>query len=352
MRRALLGAVLLILGCGGVATLPVPSQSAPARTAAAIPTATIDVSDMMGAFPQTQFYVVTGDGVKAVALLNHATRFTVATEGSVQVAAGNAQVYVADETADGARLRWIDKVSGAILATRTEPGRKLVYTGTGNGALVVEPTTGRVLAMFADGARRFVDAYDAYSLRPAGRRLEAGCGDRLLAAADRVVVACLGGTLVIKDGDGTRLVDAGLGPLVAAAMRGDGTTLVGRSDGTLAEVRPATTNAQRVEPFRTGQLAPDGIAAVDANDFAIALGTSDLSVGVSELRSGRRYISFPAKDMPLGGLIAEGLFAYWVDGSQAKHIDLTQGFAETMTTFAGAPVRVGVLLLPGAVSAY
>ena len=348
MRRLLLGAVLLILACEGAATLPAPSQKSPA----AAPTATIDVSDMMGAFPQTQFYVITGDGVKAIALLNHATRFTVETSGSVQVAAGNTQVYVADETADGTRIRWIDKVTGGILATRAEPGRKLVYTGTGNGSLVVEPTTGRVLAMFADGARRIVEAFDAYTLRPLGRRVETNCGDRLLAAADRVVVACLAGTLVIKDAGEARVIDVGLGPLVAAAMRGDGTTLVGRTDGTLAQVRPAAVTVEKIEPFRPGQLAADGIAAVDNQTFVIAIGTQDQSIGISELRGGRRYISFPGKELPFGGLLAYDAFAYWVEGAQARHIDLVQGFSETMTTFAGAPVRVGVSMLPGAVSGY
>jgi hypothetical protein len=348
VRRVLLGAVLLILACGGAATLPAPSQQSPA----AVPSSTIDVSDMMGAFPQTQFFVVTGDGVKAIALLNHATRFTIGTTGSVQVAAGNAQVYVADETADGTRIRWIEKTSGGTLATHVEPGRKLVYTGTGNGAVVVEPSTGRLLALFTDGARRIVLAFDAYTLRPLGRRFETSCGDRLLAAADRVVVACLAGTVVIKDAGDARVVDLGLGPLVAAAIRGDGTILAGRTDGTLAQIRPGGVTVEKIDPFRPGQLVADGIATVDDRTFVIALGTQDLSIGLSELRAGRRYISFEAKNVPFGGLLANDPFAYWVEGTQARHIDLNQGFSETMTTFAGAPVRVGVPMLPGAVSGY
>jgi hypothetical protein len=347
VRRLVLGAVLLILACEGAATLPAPSQPAAAR-----PTATIDVNDMMGAFPQTQLYVVTGDGVQAIALLNHATRFTIPTKGSAQVAAGNAQVYVGDETADGTMLRWIDKVTGGTLATRVEPGRKLFYTGTGNGALVVEPTTGRLLAMFSDGPRRIVEAYDPYSLRPLGRRLETSCGDRLLAAAARIVVACLSGSLVIKDAGDAHVVDVGLGPLVAAAMRLDGTTLVGRSDGTLAEIRVSGVTVDVIEPFRPGHLVPDGIAAANEYTFAVALGTPDLSVGISEVRMGRRYVSFPAKNVPTGGLIADDPFAYWIDGSQAKHIDLNQGFAETMTTFSGTPAKLGIPMLPGAVSVY
>jgi hypothetical protein len=339
MRRLLLGAALLILACEGAATLPAPSQ----RTSTPIPS--IDVSDMMGAFPQTQLLVMDGDSVKSLALLNHATRYTIATSGRVFVAAGNAQVYVADETADGTRLRWIEKGTGAVLATGIEPGRKLVSATTAHGALVVEPTTGRLLAMFADRDRRIVDAFDPYSLRRLGRHMESGCGDRLLAAAGRVVVACFSGILAAKDERDVFTIDAGLGPLVAAAMRGDGTTLVGRRDGTLAQIRPASREVEQVEPFRPGELVADGIAPIDRESFAIALSTADRSVGISELRLGRRYVSFPAKNVPLGGLLAMDQFAYWADGNSVKHIDLQQGFAETMATLGGS-------VLPGAVSGY
>jgi hypothetical protein len=339
MRRLLLGAVLLILACEGAATLPAPSQSA-------MPAATpIDVNDMMGAFPQTQLLVMDGDSVKALALLNHATRYSIATSGRVFVAAGNAQVYVADETVNGTRLRWIDKITGGILATRIEPDRKLVSTTTAHGALAVEPTTGRLLAMFADGARRIVDVFEPYSLRPLGRHMESSCGDRLLAAAGRVVVACFSGTLALKDRDDVLVIDAGLGPLVAAAMRGDGTTLVGRQDGTLAQIRPGSREVERIEPFRPGELVADGIAPIDHDSFAVALSTGDRSVGISELRQGRRYLSFPAKNVPFGGLLALDQFAYWVDGNTVKHIDLQQGFAETMATLVGS-------VLPGAVTGY
>ncbi|MGH2491235.1 MAG: hypothetical protein ACRDF9_06965, partial [Candidatus Limnocylindria bacterium] len=125
MRRLLLGAVLLIMACGGAATLPAPSQPSVTRTA---PTGTIDVNDMMGAFPAATFFVVTDGGVKAFALLNHATKYTIPTTGAVQVATAVASrltpsagwVYVADEIADGTRLRWIDAANGQVLATWTE----------------------------------------------------------------------------------------------------------------------------------------------------------------------------------------------------------------------------------------
>jgi hypothetical protein len=256
-------------------------------------------------------------------------------------------VYVADEIVEGTRLRWIDAVNGQVLATWTERSRKLVATGIGHGSLVVEPTTGRVLALYAaEGGRRVVEAYDPHSLRPLGKRVEATCGDRLLAAADRVVVPCFAsGTLVIKDGGDVRVVHAGLGTLIAAAMSIDGTTLVGRPDGTLAQIRPAQVTVERIEPLRPAALAPDGIASPEGQSFAIALLTSDSSLGISELRSGRRYISFSARspDSPLGGILAQGQFAFWSTGREARHIDLQHGFAETMTVFSGT------LALPGGV---
>ena len=352
MRRLLLGAVLLILACEGAATLPAPSQSA------GTPIPNIDVSDMMGAFPAATFFVVTDDHVKAVALLNHATKYTIPTTGAVQVATAVApplpltpsagSVYVADETAEGTRLRWIDAANGQVLATWTERARKLVATGIGHGALAVEPTTGRVLALYAEGEKRAVEAHDPYSLRPLGKRFESLCGDRLLAAANRVVVPCFASGEVVISADGGKAapVRAGLGDLVAAAVSANGTILVGRDDGALARIPPDTFTVERIEPFRLGSLVPDGIASPDSSSFAIALATMDTDLGLSEMRGDRRYISFARTGpnrVPLGGILAQGQFAYWSTGYEARHIDLQHGFAETMATFSGT------LALPGGV---
>jgi hypothetical protein len=338
--------VLLILACGGVATLPTPSQPTPARTVA--PTTPIDVTDMMGAFPAATFFVVTDDGVKAIAVLNHVAKYTIPTTGAVQVATGGSQIYVADEVGDGTRLRWVDQAGGTVLATRIEPSRRLVATGIGHGALAVEPSSSRLLALFADGDKRVVEAYEPYSLQPLGKRFDSSCGDRLFAGGSRVVVACLAsGEIVISDNGAKAFpVRAGLGALVAVALSSDGTTLAGRDDGTLARFGSAAVTPEKIEPFRPAHLAPDGIASNDAG-FAIALLTTDVALGISELRGQLRYVSFPAgeriKEIPVGGLLARGQFAFWSNGREARHIDLQQGFAETMTVLSGA------LVLPGGV---
>jgi hypothetical protein len=339
VRRLLIGAALFILACEGAATLPAPSQSAVRSEAP------IDVNDMMGAFPAATFFVVTSEDVTAVALLNHATKYTIPAQGSVHIATAGGFIYLADEDKDGARVRWIDQASGTVIATRLEPRRTPFPTGNGHGAITVEPATGTVLVLYLErDGRRVVEAYEPYSLRPLGKRLESSCGDLVLAALARVVLPCFAqGTLVIKDGAGeTRVVDAGLGPLTAAAMSADGATLVGRRDGTLGRMGFPTTAIEKIDPFRPAALVPDGIASPEPGRFVVALSTDDREIGVSETRSSQRYISFPSQQAPRGGILAQGQFAFWVTAQrEARHIDLTQGFHETMRAFTGSRVLPG-----------
>lgn len=348
MRRVLLGLVLLILACGGVATLPAPSQS-PTRTAAVAPTATIDVSDMMGTFPAATFFVVADDGVRAIALLNHATRYTIPTSGGVQLATSmDGRLYVADESANGTRLRWFDMASGSERASRLESGRRLVETGIGHGSMASDPATGSLVALFDEGRERVADAFDPTTLQPLGRRLDADCGDRLLVGGGRTAVACYDrGVLRIAETGPTPFTwDPALGPLVAATMLPGGTALVGRSDGTLARLAPDTRDAERLAPFRDGNLVRDGLAVADKGMFVAALSTGDAKVGVSVVsgRIGVTHVSLPRGEQPVGGILALWPFAYWVSGKDARHVDLSQGFAETMSSMVA-----GARVLPGAV---
>jgi hypothetical protein len=343
--------VLLILACGGAATLPAPSQTSPSQTSAVTPTATIDVADMMGAFPAATFFVVTDDGVKAIALLNHATRYTIPTSGVVQVATSiDGRLYVADETANGTRLRWFDTASGSERASRLESGRKLVATGIGHGSLASDPATGSLVALFDAGGRSVADAFDPSTLEFLGRRLDADCGDRLLVGGGRTAVACyVRGIVRITDattGTTPFTWDPALGPIVAAAMLPGGTALTGRADGTLARLAADTRDGERLAPFRDGSLVRDGLAVADKGMFVAALSTSDAKIGISIVsgRGGVVHVSLPRGEAPVGGILALWPFAYWVNSKDARHVDLTQGFAETMASMAS-----GARVLPGAV---
>jgi hypothetical protein len=347
VRRLLLGAVLLILACEGAATLPAPSQKPPA----AAPTAAIDVSDMMGAFPAATFFVVADDGVKAIALLNHATRYTIPTSGEVQLATSiDGRLYVADEAANGTRLRWFDMASGSERASRLESGRKLLATGIGHGSLASDPATGSLVTLFDEGGRRVADAFDPTTLQPLGRRLDMDCGDRLLVGGGRTAVACFDrGILRIADGatGATPFTwDPALGPFVAAAMLPGGTVLAGRNDGTLARLAADTRDGERLAPFRDGILVRDGLAVADKGMFVAALSTSDPKIGISIVsgRIGVVHISLPQGEQPVGGILSLWPFAYWVSGKDARHVDLSQGFAETMSS-----IVTSARVLPGAV---
>jgi hypothetical protein len=306
---------------------------------------------MMGAFPASTFFVVTDEGVRAIALLNHATKYTIATIGGVQLATSiDGRLYVADESANGTRLRWFDMATGSERASRLESGRKLVATGIGHGSLASDPATGSLVALFDDGRRRVADAFDPTTLQPLGRRLDADCGDRLLVGGGRTAVACYDrGILRMTEGatGATPFTwDPALGPLVAAAMLPGGTALTGRADGTLARLAADTRDGERLAPFRDGSLVRDGLAVADKGMFVAALSTSDAKIGISIVsgRGGVVHVSLPRGEAPVGGILALWPFAYWVNSKDARHVDLTQGFAETMASMAS-----GARVLPGAV---
>jgi len=350
MRRVVLGAVLLILACGGAATLPAPSQSPAAGTNAPAPTATIDVSDMMGPFSSATFFVVASDGVRAIALLNHYTRYTIPTTGEAQVATSiDGKLFVVDEAPNGTRLRSFDMATGSERGSRIENGRRLLATGTGHGAVASDPASGSLVALFDSDGRRIAEAFDPATLQPLGRRLDSDCGDRLLVGGGRTAVACYDrGVLRIAEGTSgatTFTWDPALGPLVAAALLPGGTALVGRSDGTLARLAADARDGDRLAAFRDGSLVRDGLAAADKATFVAALSTGDAKIGVSTGagRAGVVHISLPRGEQPVGGIVALWPFAYWVSGKDARHVDLAQGFAETMSSMV-ATARV----LPGA----
>jgi len=88
-------ALMLAASCGATGRAAASPSHATATVASPSATPLIDVNDMMGAFPPATFFVSAKDGVKAIALLNHATRYTIPTSGTdVQVAAASAQTGV------------------------------------------------------------------------------------------------------------------------------------------------------------------------------------------------------------------------------------------------------------------
>ncbi len=347
MRRLLLGAVLLILACEGAATLPAPSQPTAVRTGTPIPQ--IDVYDMMGAFPPTTFFVVTPDSVKAVALLNHATKYTIPIEkGDAQVAVAPASqlVYVMDQTSTGTRLRSFDVTTGAERAMRLMPQASLLPADSAHATLAVDASTGEVFALVGHGALRAIEQFEGSRLNPVRRALgDLLCGDRVVAAAGRLVLACMGegGLVTLEAGGGGKFrADT---PLVAVAMLPDGTVMAGSADARLWRLARGAARLERLDTLkeRGTTLLSDGIAPQGDCCFVYGVVEGVTNPQVRILAGGYTLLLFPETQRPQGGILVQPPFAYYAVGSQARHIDIQQGFAETMAD-------VGGRALPGAVA--
>ena len=343
MRRLLLGAALLILACEGAATLPAPSQSA------GTPIPNIDVGDMMGAFPPTTFLVVTPDSVKAVALLNHATKYTIAIErgnAQVAVAAATQLVYVMDQTSTGARLRSFDVATGAARSSHVMSRATMLTTDSAHATLAVDASTGAVFALVGDGALRAIDQFDGNTLNPVRRVLgDLLCGDRVVAAAGRLVLACMddGGLVTSEPGGGGKFrADAAL---VALAMLPDGTLMVGSADARLWRLARDATQLERIDTLkeRRTALLRDGIAAHGDCCFVFGVVEGVTSPQTRILAGGYTLLIFSEAQRPQGGILVQPPFAYYAVGSQARHVDIQQGFGEAMAD-------LGARALPGAVA--
>jgi hypothetical protein len=343
--RLVLVAALFALSCGGVATLPVSSSPATPRVASPVVvtgTPPIDVSDMMGAFPPTTFFVVRPGQVTAVALLNHATRYSITLDNkgadapvALAVSPELQRVYVMDQLQSGVRLRWFDVVTGAEGASRTIADATLVKTTSAHATLAFDGSRFELYALLQRGATRAVEQIDAKSLDVKRRVLgDLRCGDRLLAAGGRIVMACMDEGLVVLDG--TRSEKLSTFPLVALAMLPDGTLMGGARDARLVKLAKEATQLEPIDTLRIRDLTllPDGLAAQGTCCFvAAAVRPGQDRVGVTLLQGALTLVSFPQSDAPRDGILVQPPFAYYTIGRAARHIDIQQGFAEVMATF-------------------
>jgi len=346
--RLVLALAVAIAACGGEAARSSPTASSASQaTSSAIPS--IDVSDMMGAFPPTTYFVVRPGNVTALALLNHATRYTIAiAAGDAQVATATqaGRVYVLDQTREGARLRWFEIASGAEVRSQLIPGTSVVGTGSGHGTLAFDSSNGEVFALLRQGSTMAIEEFEGFTLSPVKRRLgELRCGERVLASAGRVVLACLGeGGLVVDGGAGAGKFNART-PLVAIAMSANGTVIAGSADSRLFKLAPAAVELETIDTLRDERirLMSDGLAAQADCCFVVGALDRVANPKITVFWGGFTLIRFPESSAPSGGLLVQPPFAYYTVGKEARHIDLQQGFAEVMAGFSEG-------VLPGAVA--
>ena len=343
---SVLFALILCSACAG------NGRAAASPTSVVAPSATplIDVNDMMGAFPPATFYVLDKDGLKAIALLNHATRYTIPVGKDAQAAAASAagRVYVLDQIAEGARIRWFDLDSATERASRVITGASVVSTGIGHGALAIDDTTGMGYALIRENGGIVTESFDWFTLKSAGSVFGVmTCPSRVLAGGGRVAAACMKeGLVVVRDGTSTYKPGAPFA-FAAVAMLGDGTVVVGAEDGRIGRfARNATSGFDYSDALKNygAKLIPDGIA-VNAG-CCLYYGVIDPTIPDVQVRSiagGTMLLVFPDFAQPVGGIFVQAPFAYFVIGGRARHVEINQGFGEVM-------VDLGPSAVPGAVA--
>jgi hypothetical protein len=354
MRALLLAAAAIALvACGGADTGRLGPAAAPSATRAASPSATqpINVDDMMGLYATQTVFVADAGKVSAITLLNHFTRYTIATKGKAQVAAdaysifgaptspnAGAWLYVLDGIEAGpVRLRTFD-VGGTERASRSDVGS----VASVNRSLGIA-IDGRVLVLKSDARRAWIDAYEGLTLKPLGTVMEkAGCGDRLLASGSRVAIVCLATGQIAVDGlfgGGTARIEGALASLAGATMADDGTIYVVTADRQLAVVSPSATKLSPLPwPSEwTGTVLPDTIAVAAGSPSVVLAELADdgawLRVFASNNISQRQSLRLAGRlaGAPQFGLLALYPFAYFASGGSVMHVELNSGMLETMT---------------------
>jgi len=345
-------ATIALIACGGGDTRGLaPASATPSRAAAvASPTQPINVDDMMGYYPQQTVFVADVDGVSAVTLLNHFTRYTIPTRGIADVATDTTTaaswLYVLDGVEAAAarvggatvRLRTFDLQTGIERASRADLGsvaslRRAIAT-VGDG---------RVLVLKADARHAWIDAYERLTLKPLGTVMEKpGCGDRLLASQGRLAIVCLATGEIAVDalrGAGTAMIDPPMPGLAGAAIAQDGTIYAVTAARQLAIVAPGVTFFSPVQwpTAWTGTVLPDGIAVATGAESAVIAQTdtdgSWLRVLATNVLAPRASMRLAGRltGAPQGGVMALYPFAYFASGDSVRHVQIDSGMLETMT---------------------
>ena len=368
MRSLLVVAVaaVALIACGGADTSRL-APLAPTHSPAATPTQPINVDAMMDLYAQQTVFVADAEKISAITLLNHFTRYVIPTNGKAQVVAdgyttfgtppssnAGGWLYVLDGIIDvpgPLRLRTFD-VSGVERASRSDIGS--VASTHRALALAID---GRVLVLKSDARHAWVDAYESLTLRPQGTVMEkVGCGDRILASGSRVAIVCLAAGQIAVDtlrGSGTALIDGpkDLGPLAGATMADDGTIYAVTADRRLAVVSP---NATKLAPLPwpsewSGTVLPDTLSVATGSNSVVLAQLGDdgswLRVFASNDLAQRHSLRLAGRleGAPQFGLIAMAPFAYFASGGSVRHVELTTGMLETMTTVGQGATVVAVV---------
>jgi hypothetical protein len=309
--------------------------------------------------------VADGEKISAITLLNHFTRYVIPTNGKAQVAVdasgalaapvttnAGGWLYVLDGIVDvpgPLRLRTFD-INGVERASRNDIG-----TVASTHRAIAVTVDGRVLVLKADAQHAWVDAYEPLTLKPQGTLFEkAGCGDRLLASGSRLAIVCLAtGQIAVDDlhSGAAFAVDGSLPHLAGAAMADDGTIWVATGDRQLAAVPFGAIALRQLQwpPEWAGTVLPDGVAVANGADSVVFAQTdadgSWLRVLASNVVAPRMSLRLAGRTegAPQFGVVVLAPFAYYATGGDVRHVELSTGMLETMTTVGQGATVVAVV---------
>ena len=356
-------AMFLLAACGGAGrgvAAGSPAGGVPqaaARSASPSATPTLNMDDMMGFYPQQTVFIADVEKVAAVTLLNHFTRYTIATRGKAQVAVDGSVsspitwLYVLDGIESGPlRLRTFDLGSGIERASRTDIG-----TVAAAQRAIASVGDGRVLILKADARHAWVDAYERLTLKPLGTVMEKpGCGDRLLASQIRIAIVCLATGEIAVDtlrGGGATVLGPLMPGLAGAVMEQTGTIYAITTDRRLST---AGYNETALTPIPwptawTGTVLPDGIAIATGSAAAVIAQTdtdgSWLRVLATRVLAPQASLRLAGRvsGAPQFGIMALYPFAYFTSGGSVRHVQIDQGMLETMTELGPGAMIVAVV---------
>jgi len=214
---------------------------------------------------------------------------------------------------------------------------------------------GRVLVLKADARRAWVDAYEPLTLKPQGTLFEkTGCGDRLLASGSRIAIVCLATGQVAGDdlrGGGAFAIEGALPHLAGAAMADDGTIWVATSDRQLGAIPFGAVALRQLQwpTAWTGTVLPDSVAVANGADSVVFAQTdtdgSWLRVLASNVVAPRMSLRLAGRTegAPQFGVVVLAPFAYFASGGDVRHVELSTGMLETMTTVGQGATVVAVV---------
>jgi hypothetical protein len=175
-----------------------------------------------------------------------------------------------------------------------------------------------------------VEAIGTSPIAARGGIWKSQCGDRLLASPSRIAIVCgLAGRIAIVDETAGFSVPGA--PIVASAMVGDGTIVVGTESGAVYRVPKGSTTPVPGPELERASIVGGGIASSTQDRFVVVTAANGEASARAYIASTGLLTAGPyALRMPASHVVALWPFAYFGSDRGIYHVDLQTGLLERM----------------------